>query len=313
MLRKLVIAVVLLAAIVAAALWFLTKPDTVTAAALGPRSPDLANGKTMFWAGGCASCHATPKQEDKTQLGGGLALKTPFGTFHVPNISSDRDDGIGGWDEAQFVTAMMRGAADGEHLFPAFPYPSYAHMRVDDVRDLFAFLKTLPPVKSSVPDHELKFPFNIRRGVGVWKLLFFDTTPFQPDPGKPAAWNRGAYLVNGPGHCAECHSPRNALGGIVKSQRFAGGPNPVGQGWIPNITQKGIGDYSESDIAEILTTGTTPTGDSVGGEMAKVVRSTSQLPKEDIAAIATYIKSLPPVEGPKPPEKPKEPEQSEQK
>ena len=129
---------------------------------------------------------------------------------------------------------------------------------------------------------------------------------FQPDPSKSAAWNRGAYLVNGHGHCAECHSPRNALGGIVKGQRFAGGPNPVGEGWVPNITQKGLADYSEADIAEVLATGTTPDGDSVGGPMAEVVRTTGQLSPEDRAAVATYIKSLPPVQGPQPPKKPEQ-------
>jgi len=307
--RKLILVVVILAVLAAAALWVLTIPGSVPASALSPRNANLDNGRTMFWAGGCPSCHATPKQEDKTQLGGGLALKSPFGTFYVPNISSDSSDGIGGWSEQQFVTAMLRGSADGDHLYPAFPYTSYAHMRLDDVRDLFAFLKTLPPVKSSVPDHDLTFPFKIRRATGVWKLLFFDTTPFQPDTSKSAAWNRGAYLVNGPGHCAECHSPRNLVGGIVKSQRFAGGPSPVGEDWVPNITPKGIGDYSEADIVEILTTGTMPNGDSVGGPMAEVVRTTERLPEADRKAIATYIKSLPPVEGPKPPEKPKEPEQ----
>ena len=309
MLRKLVILVVALAIVVAAALWIVTIPTSVPADALGPHNADLANGKTMFWAGGCASCHATPQQEDKTRLGGGLALKSPFGTFYVPNISSDRNDGIGGWSEAQFMSAMTKGTADGVHLYPAFPYTSYAKMRVADIRDLFAFLKTLPAVQSSVPDHDLPFPFNIRRATGLWKLLFLDGRPFQPDPTKSAEWNRGAYLVNGPGHCAECHSPRNALGGIVASQRFAGGPNPAGEGWIPNITQKGVGDYSEKDIAYLLETGTLPDGDSAGGQMAEVVRTTAQLSPQDRAAIAMYIKSLPPVEGPKPPEKPKEPEQ----
>lgn len=307
--RKLVMPVVFLAAVVASVLWVLTIPASVTASALGPYSPDVENGRTMFWAGGCASCHATPNQDDKTRLGGGLALKSPFGTFNVPNVSSDRTNGIGGWSEVQFVNAMLRGSVDGMHLYPAFPYVSYAKMQIGDVRDLFAYLRTLPAVESSVPAHDVPFPFNIRRAVGMWKLLFLDTTPFKPDPAKPAAWNRGAYLVNGPGHCAECHSPRNLVGGIVASQRFAGGPNPVGKGWIPNITQKDLGDYSEADIVEILTTGTTPDGDSVGGEMAEVVRTTAQLSAEDRAAIATYIKSLPPVEGPKPPEQPKEPEQ----
>src|SRR5215475_1825505 len=301
--RKLILVVLILAVLALAALSVLTIPGSVPASALAPRNVNLDNGRTMFWAGGCASCHATPKQEDKMQLGGGLALKSPFGTFHVPNISSDPEDGIGGWSEAQFVTAMLKGSADGNHLYPAFPYTSYAHMRLDDVRDLFAFLKTLPPVKSSVPDHELKFPFNIRRATGVWKLLFFHPTPFQPDPSKSEAWNRGAYLVNGPGHCAECHSPRNLLGGIIESQRFAGGPSPVSDDWIPNITQQGLKDYSEKDIEYLLETGNTPEGDSVGGAMVPVIRNTSQLTPNDRHAIAVYIKSLPPVEGPKKPEK----------
>jgi len=303
MLRKLVI--LLLAVIVSiAALWWLTRPTTIAADALPPRRPDLANGRAMFWIGGCSSCHATPKQEDKTRLGGGLALGSPFGTFHVPNISP-HPDGIGGWSEAQFVTAMVRGTAGGKHLYPAFPYTSYARMRIEDVRDLYAFLKTLPAVSGVAPSHDLRFPLNKRRSVGLWKLLFFDAAPFAPDPGKSADWNRGAYLVNGPGHCAECHSPRNALGGIVAGQRFAGGPNPSGEGWIPNITPKGIGDYSVSDIAYLLETGATPDGDSVGGQMAEVVRNTARLAPEDRNAIAVYVKSLPPVEGPKPPPKKK--------
>ena len=166
-----------------------------------------------------------PGQEDKTRLGGGLGLKSPFGTFYVPNISPDPNDGIGKWSEADFVTAMLKGTSpDGRHYFPAFPYASYQRMNVDDVRDLFAHLKTLPPVKGKVRDHDVPFPFNVRRTLGGWKFLFLDGKPFAPDASKSAEWNRGAYLVNGPGHCAECHSPRNALGGIVASQRFAGGP-----------------------------------------------------------------------------------------
>ena len=137
---------------------------------------------------------------------------------------------------------MVKGTSpDGEHLFPALPYTSYQRMKLDDVRDLFAYLKTLPAVQAQSKPHDVPFPFNIRRTLGGWKFLFLDGKPFQPDPAKSAAWNRGAYLVNGPGHCAECHSPRNILGGIVESQRFAGGPDPGGDGWIPNITQQGIG------------------------------------------------------------------------
>src|SRR5262249_32634970 len=139
---------VLLAVIAAAAFWFITMPETVSADALGPHSPDLDNGKTMFHAGGCAACHSTPNQEDKTKLGGGLGLKSPFGTFFAPNISPSRDDGIGGWSEANFVTAMWKGTSpDGSHYYPVFPYTSYQRMRLEDVRDLFAYLKTLPAVQ----------------------------------------------------------------------------------------------------------------------------------------------------------------------
>jgi mono/diheme cytochrome c family protein len=275
----------------------------VSADALAPRTPNLDNGKTMFYAGGCAACHATPNEEDKTKLGGGMALKTMFGTFYPPNISSDRKDGIGAWSEANFTTAMWKGTSpDGSHYYPAFPYTSYQRMKMDDVRDLFAYLKTLPAVQGRVRDHDLPLIFKFRRMLGGWKLLFLDGQPFVPDPGKSAQWNRGAYLANGPSHCAECHSPRNLLGGIIQSQRFAGGPDAEGgDGWVPNITQAGIGEYAQRDIERVLETGDTPGGDSVGGAMANVVGNTSKLGAEDRAAIATYVKSLPPVEGPKHP------------
>jgi len=302
MLRRLIILVVIAGVIALGAFWILTMPKTVADSALGPHTPDLANGRTMFYAGGCSACHAVPGQKDDTRLSGGLGLKSPFGTFYVPNISPDQKDGIGGWSEAQFVTAMTRGTGpDGTHLYPAFPYTSYQRMRVEDVRDLFAFLKTLPPVSGRVRDHDIAFPFNIRRGLGMWKLLFLDGQPFKPDPAKPMAWNRGAYLAEGPGHCAECHSPRNFMGGIIAAQRYGGGPNPEGKGWIPNITQKDLKDWSDKDIAYLLETGQTPEGDSVGAQMAEVVRHTAQISADDRMAIAAYIKSLPPVEGPKPP------------
>ena len=290
-----------------AAFWLLTMPATVSADRLPARTANLENGRTVFFAGGCAECHATPKQDDRTRLGGGLGLKSEFGTFYVPNISPDPNDGIGKWTEADFVSAVMRGTAPGGvHLYPAFPYPSFAHARLDAVRDLFAYIKTLPAVAGRAPPNDVLFPFSIRRAVGLWKLLFFDDTPFMPDPAQSAQWNRGAYLVNSFGHCAECHSPRNALGGIVAAQRFAGGPDPEGRGWVPNITQKGLGDWSAGDIAYFLETGMTPEGDSAGGSMAQVIRNTSQLGKDDREAIAAYIKSLPPVQGPvRPPRKAK--------
>jgi mono/diheme cytochrome c family protein len=307
-------AIVVAAAIIigAAAFWFLTLPAVVTTSELPSYRPHLDNGKTMFAIGGCASCHAVPNKDpdkvDRTRLGGGLALNSPFGTFYVPNISPDPKDGIGAWSEANFVTALWKGTSEhGNNLFPAFPYTSYQHMALNDVRDLFAYLKTLPAVPGKVRRHDLKFPFNERRLVGGWKLLFLHGGPFVPDPAKSPEWNRGAYLVNGPGHCAECHSPRNVLGAIIESRRFAGGPAPDGDGWVPNITPAGLqhGDdgWSEKDIASYLSDGMTPSGDYAGGAMAEVIRNTTQLSANDRAAIANYIASLPAVQGPTPPKK----------
>jgi mono/diheme cytochrome c family protein len=286
--------------------WWLTSPRTLVIVAAAATAPNLANGQIIFNAGGCSACHAVPNQPDRLRLGGGLAIPSPFGTFYAPNISPDPADGIGRWNEADFVNAVTRGISpEGTNYFPAFPYTSYAHVKVQDVRDLFAYLKTLAQVPGKVRDHDVPFPFNIRRNVGIWKLLFMDDKPFMADPAHSVSWNRGAYLVNGFGHCAECHSPRNFLGGIIAAQRFAGGPDPDGEGWVPNITRKGLGDWNDKDIAYFLETGQTPDGDSAGGSMVRVIRNTSQLPAEDRAAIAEYIVSLPPVDGPpRPPRKP---------
>ena len=304
MLRRILLGLILIGAAGFGIFWWLTTPAVVAAASLPARTPNLANGEAAFNAGGCSSCHAVPNQPDRLKLGGGLAMPSPFGTFYVPNISSDPTYGIGRWSEADFVTAVLKGTSpDGTHYFPAFPYASYQHASVDDVRDLFAYLKTLPAVSGTLRDHDVPFPFNIRRNVGIWKFLFMNDKPVVADASRSASWNRGAYLVNGLGHCAECHSPRNFLGGIVAAQRFAGGPNPEGEGWVPNITQKRLGDWSAKDIAYFLETGQTPDGDTAGGSMVRVIKNTSQLSAEDRNAIAEYVKSLPPVEGPPRPKK----------
>lgn len=280
-----------------------TVPAIIPGSALPAYSPDVGNGQMVFNAGGCSACHAAAGQ-DRTMLGGGLAIPSPFGTFYAPNISPDANDGIGGWSEADFVTALKRGTSPaGTHYFPAFPYGSYQRVGIEDIRDLFAYIKTLPPVPGRIRDHDLSFPFNVRRLVGGWKFLFLDRQPLSPDAARSAEWNRSAYLVNGLGHCAECHSPRNFLGGIVASQRFAGGPNPEGEGWVPNITQKGLRSWSEKDVASFLATGELPDGDSAGGSMVCVIKNISQLGDNDRAAMAVYIKSLPPVDGPPSPKK----------
>jgi mono/diheme cytochrome c family protein len=304
MLRRILLAAALAGATAFGVYWWLTATPIMLAVTEPAYTPNLANGQIIFNAGGCSSCHAVPGQPDRLRLGGGLAIPSPFGTFYAPNISPDPADGIGRWTEAQFVNAVTKGISpNGTHYFPAFPYTSYQHAKVEDVRDLFVYLKTLPKVSGKVRDHDVPFPFNIRRNVGIWKLLFMDGTPFTADARRSAQWNRGAYLVNSFGHCAECHSPRNFLGGIVAAQRFAGGPNLEGEGWVSNITQKGLGDWSEKDVAYFLKTGETPDNDSTSGSMARVIKNTSQLPDEDRAAMAVYLKELPAVEGPPRPAK----------
>jgi mono/diheme cytochrome c family protein len=305
-LSRILVALALLLVAGVGLFYFVTMPKVAITGTLPQRKADLANGETMFNAGGCASCHATPKQEDTRRLGGGLALNTPFGRFYVPNLSSDADHGIGAWSEEAFVNAMLRGVGrNGEHLYPAFPFTSYQRMRLDDVRDLFAFLRSLPPDATPSRPHELPFPFNVRRGLGLWKLLYLDGNTFVPDPSRSAPLNRGAYLVEGPSHCAECHSGRDVLGGIIPERRFAGGPDPEGKGFIPNITpgENGIGAWSEKDIAYLLETGMTPDYDSVGSSMADVVINTGKLPAQDREAIAAYLKSLPPRAGKAPAKK----------
>ena len=295
---RLPLAIVGVVSLGAAAFWFLTAPKTIEAAALGPRTPDLANGRTMFMAGDCSACHAVPRQVDANRLGGGLALISKFGAFYAPNISPDAKDGIGHWTEAQFVTAMKNGVSpDGDHLYPIFPYASFQRMRTGDLRDLFAYIKTLPAVGGRPPEPRLNFPMNIRRLMGGWKLLYLDGKTFTSDPSQSAQWNRGAYLVNGPAHCAECHSARNAFGAVAAGRRFSGAPNSFGVLGFPNITQAKLGTWSAEAISEMLRSGFTPDGDSVGGPMTEVVRSTSQLTDDDRAAMGVYLKSLGAVGG----------------
>ncbi len=270
------------------------------------RGGNADRGRGIFFAGGCASCHATPGQSDPLKLGGGLELKSPYGSFFAPNISPDPDDGIGRWSTTDLVNAMQAGVSpQGEHYFPAFPYTTYAHAKVEDIRDLMAYLRTLEPVRGRAPAHTLKFPFSIRRAVGVWKALYFDRSPINPDPAQTDEWNRGRYLVEALGHCAECHSARDLLGGIESRYRYAGGPDVEGHGWVPNITQHkdGIGDFSKSDIVALLKTGELPEADSVSGAMMAVVRNMAKLSDDDLSAMAEFLKSL--SARPSPPKPPK--------
>ncbi len=302
--RKALVALLVLAVAGAVAFYLLTLPRTIEASALPDHVPDPANGKYVFTAGGCAECHAAPlkscddrKTKEKELLAGGRCLKTPFGTFNVPNISPDKETGIGAWSTLDFINAMKLGIAPrGEHLYPAFPYTSYQRMSYEDLIDLKAYLDSLPPVKSEVAEHDLAFPFNIRRALGLWQRLYVDGKSFVPHPHASAELNRGAYLVLGPGHCSECHSPRNLIGGIIAEEAFAGARNAEGKGTIPNVTPSpdGIGDWTSEDIAYFLETGNTPDYDTVEGSMVAVQKNMAKLTAEDRNAIAAYLTSLPP-------------------
>ncbi|WEX07759.1 cytochrome c [Chelativorans sp. AA-79] len=301
--RAWVLVPVVLIAAAGAAFWLLTAPQRLDGAAVAaPQPGDSARGERIFWAGGCASCHARPGAEGDAllELAGGEKLETDFGTFVAPNISPDPEAGIGSWTEADFANAMMRGVSPaGEHYYPAFPYTSYERMEPQDVADLFAFMKTLPPVAEEAPGHSLAFPYTFRRGIGLWKLLYMHPQPvvaLGEDASDPA--RRGRYLVEGPGHCGECHTPRNVMGGPEYGRWLAGGEAVEGEGSVPNITPggQGIGSWSESDIAYYLESGFTPDFDSVGGSMVEVQKNMARLPAEDREAIAAYLKAVPAVE-----------------
>lgn len=285
------------------AAWWFTRPQTIAEADLPDHQGDASAGERIFWAGGCASCHASPvngkraKGDDKLLLGGGLELETPYGVFRVPNISAHADDGIGGWSLVDFVNAMQRGVSpDGRHYYPSFPYASYARMPVEDVIDLKAFLDTLPSVAGHVEAHSLGFPWFLRRGVGAWKRRYLDTEPLTPGA-TPTLVERGRLLVEGAGHCGECHTPRDRLGGLMRDRWLAGAPNPEGKGRVPNITPGGenIAEWSAADIAYYLETGFTPEFDTVGGSMVAVQENMAKLSAEDRAAIAAYLKAVPAV------------------
>lgn len=265
-----------------------------------PAPSSAARGAYMFAMAGCAGCHT---RKGGTPLAGGREIPSPFGIFVSPNITPDSATGIGGWTEADFVRAMTLGLSpDGRHYYPAFPYGSYSRMTLDDLRDLWAYLRTIPPVTGRTEGHRLAFPYSVRPALGLWKLLFLEPGRYRPDPGKTRSWNRGAYIVTGPAHCGECHTRRNVLGGLRNSVQLAGAPdygdgaNKIGG--APNITphkSKGIGSWSPEEIVFALQTGVTPAGDVLGGEMEEVVaRVTSKLTDSDRRAIVEYLRSVPP-------------------
>ncbi len=274
--------------------WFLTRPVHITDADVAGLSGDAVAGEAVFWAAGCASCHSRENAtgQDRLLLTGGQSFPSDFGTFFAPNISPDPNNGIGTWSLAQFLTALQNGISpEGQHYYPAFPYTAYRLADRQDLADLFAFMQTLPASDAVSQPHDVGFPFNIRRSVGLWNVLNLrDTFVVNTDLTESEA--RGRYLAEALSHCAECHTPRNAIGAVDRARWLQGGPNPSGRGTIPALTTDQL-SWSQDEIAAYLNDGFTPEFDTAGGLMRSVIANLSQLPPEERLAIAAYLRAVP--------------------
>jgi mono/diheme cytochrome c family protein len=259
----------------------------------------IEQGRQVFLAASCAACHTDRKNKGEP-LAGGYALKTDFGIFYAPNISPDPETGIGNWSDEDFIRALQQGISpQGKHYFPSFPYTAYTKMRRDDVLALKAYLFSQKPVKKTNQQHELPFYMKIAPSARIWKSQYFKAGEFKKDNDHTDEWNRGAYLAEALGHCTECHTPRKGLGVLDKEKTYAGVQKLTGVGTVPNITpdkKTGIGRWSVDDLVYYFETGSTLSGDSSGGKMARIIDdSLSQLPTSDRQAIAVYLLSLKPV------------------
>ena len=262
---------------------------------------DAQRGSYLAKAAGCVGCH-TEEKKDAPLFAGGRALKTPFGTFYGPNITPDLQAGIGNWSEADFTRAMRHGERpDGASYFPAFPYTSFTQMTDADVRDLWAYLRSLPANARANQPHDVGFPYGWRPLVRVWKWFFFTAGPGAPEPQLDSTQQRGRYLVTALGHCGECHTPRNFLGGLKSDRFLAGGKGPDGKN-VPNLTPTRLKKWGDSELKDFLTTGVTADGDVPAEAMAEVIRNTtSQLTPADLDAMLAYLRAVPAL-----PEEPKD-------
>jgi len=290
-----------LLAFILAATWFLWPshddgPPPSAASVAMPAAEKVARGAYLAKAGDCMACHTT---RGGAQYAGGRALQTPFGAVMSPNITSDTETGIGKWTADDFWNALHNGrAADGRLLYPAFPYTNYTAITRDDSDALYAFFRTVPAVKQANRPHELRFPYNQQFALAAWRALYFKPAVFKPEPKQSAEWNRGAYLVQGLGHCSACHSARNALGG--SDDGLSGGLVPVLGWYAPSLNsdaEAGLGDWEIDHITALLKTGISPRA-TVFGPMAEVVRASLQhLEDADVRAMAVYLKALPSPDG----------------
>jgi mono/diheme cytochrome c family protein len=257
---------------------------------------DAKRGAYLAKAAGCVGCH-TEAKKGATPYAGGRALKTPFGVFYGPNITPHPSAGLGRWSETDFVRAIRQGLRpDGAHYFPAFPYPSFTRITDADLRDLWAYLRTLPPSARPSQAHDLRFPFGWRFLVMGWKWLFFSPGPFSPDQKRTPLLQRGAYLVEALGHCGECHTPRNFLGGPKRDRALAGAAKGPEGDRIANLTPAKLKKWNDGELKSFLQTGLTPDGDVAAETMGEVIRNTTaELTASDLAAVIAYLRALPAI------------------
>ncbi|MBV8405106.1 MAG: c-type cytochrome [Gammaproteobacteria bacterium] len=253
----------------------------------------IERGRYLTTVADCAACHTDPASNDL--FAGGRPIETPFGKVVSPNITPDLETGIGTWTDAQFDAAVRQGRdPDGARLYPAMPFPYYARMTAEDVRAIRAYLRTVAPVHHPVESNQLPFPYDIRAGMALWDALYFEPGTFKPDPHKSAQWNRGAYLVRGPGHCGACHTPKSVLGGDEKHQALQGYSI---QGWFaPNITNDlalGLGRWSVQDVQTYLKSGHNRFAGASGPMAEEVADSSSRMSDADLQSIAVYLKDQP--------------------
>ncbi len=277
--------------------------EEVAVGDLADSADPVQRGLYVATAGNCMACHTT---ESGDPFAGGVAFHTDFGVIYSTNISSDPNAGIGGWTEEQFIRAMHDGvSADGSNLYPAFPYPSFTKVTEVDLKDLYAFLQSTAPSSYRPPENEMGFPFNQRSLMGIWNALFFVSSRYVADASKSDTWNRGAYLVQGLGHCGTCHTPRNALGGKQEDLALSGGTysdkveEDLIRPWSAvNLTTApdGLAAWSNEDISTYLKTGHSSKAGTFGPMNEVITLSTSQLSDDDIQAMAEYLSGLPPIE-----------------
>jgi mono/diheme cytochrome c family protein len=285
------------AVLAAAVVWLNQRgedPLPATPTSVDPTPQLVEKGAYLARAGNCMGCH-TVRGGDP--YAGGRAIETPFGLIHAPNLTPDEETGLGRWTSDEFWRAMHNGRSrDGRLLYPAFPYPNYTRITREDSDAIYAYLRTLPPVKRPNASHQLRFPYNTQAALAVWRALFFRPGVYEPQPSQSAEWNRGAYLVEGLGHCAACHAPRNLLGATQDSLGLSGGLIPM-QGWYaPSLTspvEAGVAGWPQQEVVDLLRTGVSAHGSTMGPMAEVVFRSTQYLSEADLRAMAAYLQSLP--------------------